>query len=104
MRFLAALSSVLATAGLTSAGIISKRAVTPEQFAQFTLLEQYAAAGYCQGNDAANPGTEATCPTGNCPLVDAANTTILLSIPTYVNIHIEPLGTIQLTSPQDSYN
>jgi len=41
------------------------------------LMSQYAAAAYCPGN-LDSPGTQVTCPVGNCPLVEAANATTML--------------------------
>lgn len=45
--------------------------ITDELLQKFTLMAQYSAAAYCPGN---NNGTEVsiTCPSGNCPLVEAA--------------------------------
>jgi len=42
----------------------------------FDLYEQYAAAAYCPGNNNISciPGAKITCSTGNCPLVQTANT------------------------------
>ncbi|KAF2840229.1 alpha/beta-hydrolase [Patellaria atrata CBS 101060] len=40
-------------------------------------MEQYAAAGYCPGNNN-SPGTKLTCTSGVCPLVEAANTNTVI--------------------------
>jgi hypothetical protein len=49
------------------------------------LYQQYAAASYCKANDGAVVGAKLDCITGNCPLVSAANTAVLLPIPTTPN-------------------
>ena len=45
--------------------------ISEELLHQFNLMAQYSAAGYCPGNNNST-GTPITCPTGNCPLVEAA--------------------------------
>ena len=42
----------------------------------FKLYAGYAAAAYCPGNND-SPGTQVTCPCGNCPLVEASNATTI---------------------------
>jgi hypothetical protein len=51
---------------------------------EFYLMSQYAAAAYCPGN-LNSPGTQVTCPVGNCPLVEAANATTILE---FTNIRL----------------
>ena len=46
-------------------------------FANLKYYVQYAAAAYCSNNDD-SPGTPITCPTGNCPDVQAANAVSVL--------------------------
>ncbi|KAL4972114.1 Alpha/Beta hydrolase protein [Aspergillus desertorum] len=47
--------------------------IDPSIFSELVLMEQYSAAAYCKTNHN-SPGTNLSCDTGNCPLVDAANT------------------------------
>ncbi|MCJ1295019.1 hypothetical protein MMC34_006580 [Xylographa carneopallida] len=50
----------------------------PEKlFQDFRLMAAYAAAAYCPSNND-SPGTQVTCPTSNCPLVEAANATTMM--------------------------
>ncbi|MCJ1403638.1 hypothetical protein MMC11_006861 [Xylographa trunciseda] len=50
----------------------------PEKLLQdFRLMAGYAAAAYCPSNND-SPGTQVTCPTSNCPLVEAANATTMM--------------------------
>ena len=51
--------------------------ISEELFQEFRLMSQYAAAAYCPGN-LDSPGTQVTCPVGNCPLVEMANATTML--------------------------
>ncbi|KAI9754304.1 MAG: hypothetical protein M4579_004768 [Chaenotheca gracillima] len=53
---------------------LEKRSVSDQQLAQFELFSQYAGASYCTGNND-SPNTKVTCPSGNCPLVEAADAT-----------------------------
>ena len=48
-------------------------AVTASDLASYNLYEQYAAAAYCESNNNST-GTKLTCFSGNCPLVESANT------------------------------
>ncbi|KAI9719240.1 MAG: hypothetical protein M1812_003570 [Candelaria pacifica] len=57
----------------TLASPIEPRAISADLFARFNLAEQYAAAAYCPSNNN-SPGNKLTCSSGNCPLVEAANT------------------------------
>lgn len=52
---------------------LDKRAISASLLARFNLAEQYAAAAYC-GTNNDSPGTEVSCSSGNCPLVDTAST------------------------------
>ncbi|KAH0544741.1 hypothetical protein FGG08_001108 [Glutinoglossum americanum] len=68
--------------GLTLAvPAIKERSVSPDLFWRLNLFEQYSAAAHCTNNIAGGgtpaPGTRVTCPPGNCPLVEAATTTML---------------------------
>ncbi|KAL1630957.1 hypothetical protein SLS56_004631 [Neofusicoccum ribis] len=56
---------------------LDKRAVSADLLAKFNLFEQYAAAAYC-GTNNDSPGTEVSCSSGNCPLVDTASTNTTL--------------------------
>ncbi|PVH91027.1 alpha/beta-hydrolase [Periconia macrospinosa] len=51
-------------------------------FSRFQLMEQYAAASYCAENNN-SPGTQLSCHVGNCPRVDAADTTTVLEFEKY---------------------
>lgn len=57
-------------------------AIPTELYNALSLYEQYAAASYCPDVDGGKPGIPITCSTGNCPLVTAANSSIVLGIPT----------------------
>lgn len=43
---------------------------------EFVFYGQYSAAAYCEGNNNST-GDKVTCSVGNCPLVEAADTTTL---------------------------
>ncbi|KAL1622078.1 hypothetical protein SLS54_005143 [Diplodia seriata] len=76
----------LAAAGLCAASLanaapapaeqsrIERRDISQDLFDTFKLMSQYAAAAYCPDNND-TPNTKVTCDTGNCPLVEAADTT-----------------------------
>ncbi|KAF7677243.1 hypothetical protein GT037_005455, partial [Alternaria burnsii] len=57
--------------------------VSPDVLSRFQLMEQYAAAAYCPENNN-SPGTQLSCHVGNCPRVDAADTTTALEFEKYV--------------------
>ncbi|KAI9788714.1 MAG: hypothetical protein M1835_002113 [Candelina submexicana] len=48
-------------------------AISADLLAKFNLAEQFAAAAYCPSNNN-SPGNKLACSSGNCPLVEAANT------------------------------
>ncbi|KAK2756508.1 hypothetical protein FQN54_005401 [Arachnomyces sp. PD_36] len=73
-RYAAAAS--LALLGSVTAAPLQTRAVEANLLEEFGFYGQYAAAAYCPGNNNST-GTKLTCSTGNCPLVEAANTTTL---------------------------
>ena len=51
-------------------------AIDSTTFSNLQLFEQYAAASYCPGNNNVTyGGNKLTCPTHNCPLVEANNVT-----------------------------
>ncbi|KAI4134208.1 MAG: hypothetical protein LQ347_001719 [Umbilicaria vellea] len=50
--------------------------ISEELLAKFNLYAGYAAAAYCADNND-SPGTQVTCPVGNCELVEAANATTI---------------------------
>ncbi|KAF2433341.1 alpha/beta-hydrolase [Tothia fuscella] len=52
---------------------LERRAIDANLLATFNLYEQYAAAAYCPTNNN-SPNTKIVCSSGNCPLVEAANT------------------------------
>lgn len=54
--------------------IICTTAISQELFDTFTLMEQYAAAAYCQDNNNSTD-TKLVCESSSCSLVKAANTT-----------------------------
>jgi hypothetical protein len=51
-------------------------------------MEQYAAAAYCPENNN-SPGTQLSCHVGNCPRVDAADTTTAIEFEKYVTRTIQ---------------
>ncbi|KAH7337905.1 Alpha/Beta hydrolase protein, partial [Pyrenochaeta sp. MPI-SDFR-AT-0127] len=56
--------------------------VSLDVLSRFQLMEQYAAAAYCTENNN-SPGTQLSCHVGNCPRVDAADTTTALEFENY---------------------
>jgi hypothetical protein len=52
---------------------ILARAIGQPLLDDLVLYSQYAAAAYCRGNND-SPNTKLVCPSGNCPLVEAADT------------------------------
>ncbi|KAF2196636.1 alpha/beta-hydrolase [Delitschia confertaspora ATCC 74209] len=52
---------------------VEKRAIDTTVFDRLKFFSQYAAASYCKGNNNST-NTKITCPAGNCPDVQAANT------------------------------
>ncbi|OCL14584.1 alpha/beta-hydrolase [Glonium stellatum] len=56
---------------------IERRAISADLFATLNLFEQYAAAAYCPSNND-SPNTKVTCSSGNCPLVESANTNTVI--------------------------
>ncbi|KAF2674712.1 putative extracellular lipase [Microthyrium microscopicum] len=71
-------------AGLAYAGPLLRRAtaISAQAYSEIELVEQWAAASYCPANDNGTAGAEITCSVGNCPLVDTANTAIVIGVPT----------------------
>jgi hypothetical protein len=53
------------------------RTINATEFATIGLYEQFAAASYCSGNLEGAP-SKLACKAGNCPLVQAANTTTVV--------------------------
>ena len=51
--------------------------ISEKLFQDFHLMAEYSAAAYCPSNND-SPGTQITCPTSNCPLVEAANATTMM--------------------------
>ncbi|KAF2398209.1 alpha/beta-hydrolase [Trichodelitschia bisporula] len=74
------LTLFLAAAGTISALPLEKRAISATLFAQGQLYNQYSAASYCPSNDG-TVGHDLSCVTGNCPLVQTANTSVYLALP-----------------------
>ncbi|KAE8356693.1 Alpha/Beta hydrolase protein [Aspergillus coremiiformis] len=71
----------MACAGLSIAAPVSLAQIKPREVSseflnQITLYAQYAAATYVTENTN-SPNSKITCPAGNCPLVEAADTTTL---------------------------
>ncbi|KAI9849410.1 MAG: hypothetical protein M1838_000153 [Thelocarpon superellum] len=52
---------------------IESRSIADDVFSKLVLYSQWSAAAYCMNNNDA-PGNKVTCPVGNCPLVEAADT------------------------------
>ncbi|KAJ0416363.1 Alpha/Beta hydrolase protein [Aspergillus carlsbadensis] len=71
-------SVAAALAGLAAAAPapLARRDVSPDVLQQLTLFAEYAAASYCTPN-IDSTGDKVTCATGNCPTVQAADTTTL---------------------------
>ncbi|KAF2110641.1 Alpha/Beta hydrolase protein [Lophiotrema nucula] len=55
---------------------VGKRAISASVFDQLEFFSQYSAAAYCVGNNNST-GTKLTCPEGNCPRVEQADTSTL---------------------------
>ncbi|PYH42941.1 lipase family protein [Aspergillus saccharolyticus JOP 1030-1] len=79
-RFLVATLSALPCSALPAlqARESTPSTITPETLASFDFWVQYAAAAYCEPNYIAQAGQKLACWAGNCPAVEAADTTILL--------------------------
>jgi len=56
---------------------IQRRAISSDLLVTLNLFEQYAAAAYCPSNND-SPNTKVTCSSGNCPLVESANTNTVI--------------------------
>ncbi|KAF2273726.1 alpha/beta-hydrolase [Westerdykella ornata] len=54
-----------------------KRGIDTNLLSRINLMEQYAAAAYCP-NNYNSPGNSVSCSSGNCPLVQSANTSTLV--------------------------
>ena len=50
--------------------------ISEDLLQRFQLMAEYSAAAYCPGNND-SPGNQITCPTGNCPHVEAVNATTM---------------------------
>ncbi|KAJ5690306.1 hypothetical protein N7462_004698 [Penicillium macrosclerotiorum] len=76
MRFsvLALLSAVTALAAPSD---LQSRDVSTDELTQFKFWVQYAAASYCYDNYVSKAGHKLTCSAGNCPDVEAADTSII---------------------------
>ncbi|KAF1842365.1 alpha/beta-hydrolase [Cucurbitaria berberidis CBS 394.84] len=55
-----------------AAPLIQKRGIGADLLARFKLMEQYASAAYC-ANNYNSPGDQVECASGNCPLVQDAD-------------------------------
>lgn len=59
-------------------------AIDATTFSNLQLFEQYAAASYCQGNNnVTDGGNKLTCPSHNCPLVEANDVTTVYEFEKY---------------------
>ncbi|KAL5118906.1 hypothetical protein ACEQ8H_003229 [Pleosporales sp. CAS-2024a] len=64
-----------AVSSVTAAPVeLDSRAVSTTVYDKLLFYSQYSAAAYCLANND-SPNTKVTCAQGNCPLVEAANTT-----------------------------
>ncbi|KAJ5159960.1 uncharacterized protein N7482_006964 [Penicillium canariense] len=78
MRFsLVVLLSAATAFGSAIPRDLHPRDVPADELAQFKFWVQYAAASYCHDNYASKAGHKLTCWAGNCPQVEAADTTIV---------------------------
>ncbi|KAI9670145.1 MAG: hypothetical protein M1817_004482 [Caeruleum heppii] len=73
MKNILGLLILLVAAAETAPVVLESRAVPSDVFDNLVLYSQWSAAAYCPGNND-SPNTEVTCPIGNCPLVEAFNT------------------------------
>ncbi|RMZ74436.1 lipase class 3 [Pyrenophora seminiperda CCB06] len=55
---------------------LEQRDVSADVLSKLSFFSQYSAAAYCLGNNN-SPNTKITCPQGNCPLIEKANTNTL---------------------------
>jgi hypothetical protein len=78
VSFLSLIITVLfSTAVSNAAPLLEARGITTDLLGKFKLMEQYASAAYCSNNDD-SPGDQVECASGNCPLVqDADSTTVI---------------------------
>jgi len=68
---------LLGAIGSNAAPLIQERGIAPNLLGNFKLMEQYASAAYCS-NNYDSTGDQIECSTGNCPLVqDADSTTVI---------------------------
>ncbi|KAF2878178.1 Alpha/Beta hydrolase protein [Massariosphaeria phaeospora] len=71
-----ALVVLLGVVGAAPVGDVEKRGISAVRYHDLAIMSQYAAAAYCAGNNN-SPGTVLTCPQGNCPYVEVADTETL---------------------------
>lgn len=74
MSLLSLFTTVLLLALFSNAAplVAEKRGILPDQLNTFKLMSQYAAAAYCASNYD-SPGDQIQCAAGNCPEVEAAD-------------------------------
>ncbi|KAJ4384228.1 hypothetical protein N0V86_001075 [Didymella sp. IMI 355093] len=79
MAFLPLLLAILLNALLSDAApfVGEKRAIDTTLLQTFRLMSQYASAAYCS-NNFNSPGTQIQCGSGNCPLVETADSATVL--------------------------
>ncbi|KAF2735324.1 alpha/beta-hydrolase [Polyplosphaeria fusca] len=63
---------------------IERRAISSQTLSALQFFSQYSAAAYCPTNND-SPSTKLTCPSGNCPLVESADTTTLTEFENSLN-------------------
>ncbi|PKX96483.1 lipase family protein [Aspergillus novofumigatus IBT 16806] len=68
--------AAFATLGAAAPAMLAERAVSSSVLQNLSLFAQYSAASYCT-NNINSTGSKLTCSSGNCPLVEAANTKTL---------------------------
>jgi triacylglycerol lipase len=68
--------AAFAALGAAAPAMLAERAVSSSVLQNLSLFAQYSAASYCT-NNINSTGSKLTCSSGNCPLVEAANTKTL---------------------------
>jgi hypothetical protein len=71
-------TALLCASASNAAPLVSeKRGIQADQLSTFKLMQQYAAAAYCESNYN-SPGDHLQCAAGNCPQVEAADSATVL--------------------------
>ncbi|KAH7402534.1 Alpha/Beta hydrolase protein [Pyrenochaeta sp. MPI-SDFR-AT-0127] len=79
MSFLSSLILIVLFGALAgnAAPVIQERGIGADLLSRFKLMQQYASAAYC-ANNYNSPGNQVECASGNCPLVQEADSTTLI--------------------------